>query len=92
MSWGHNTNKQIEEAKSLVLAIVTMSDSEDLAADLWAALKSHAQMKQLLEGGADVNVATKQDGWSLLHDAAYVKGNLRIVKLLLHHKADVNAK
>ena len=75
-----------------MLAIVTMSDSEDLAADLWAALKSHAKLKQLLESGPDVNVATKQDGWSLLHDAAYVKGNLRIVKLLLQHKADVNAK
>ena len=75
-----------------MLAIVTMSDSEDLAADLWAALKSHAQMKQLLEGGADVNVATKPDGWSLLHDAASAKGNLRIVKLLLQHKADVNAR
>ena len=74
------------------VSFVTMSDSEDLAADLWAALKSHAQMKQLLEGGADVNVATKPDGWSLLHDAAYNKGNLRMVKLLLEHRADVNAK
>ena len=69
-----------------------MGDSDDLVADLWAAIKSHAKLKQLLVGGADVNVATKQDGWSLLHDAAYVKGNLRIVKLLLQHKADVNAK
>jgi len=64
----------------------------DMGADLWPALKSHAELKQLLEGGADVNAATKPDGWSLLHDAAYVKGNLRIVKLLLQHKADVNAK
>ena len=72
-----------------MLEIVTMSD---MGADLWPALKSHAELKQLLEGGADVNAATKPDGWSLLHDAAYVKGNLRIVKLLLQHKANVNAK
>ena len=71
-----------------------MGDSDDLVADLWAAVKEnkYAQLKQLLEGGADVNVATKQDGLSLLHDAAYVQGNLRIVKLLLQHNADVNAK
>ena len=79
---------------SLVLEIVTMGDSEDLAADLWAALREnrHARVKQLLEGEADVNVATKPDGWSLLHDASYSKGNLRMVKLLLQQKADVNAK
>ena len=67
----------------------------DLAADLWAALKdnSHAQLKHLLESGVDVSVATKpDDGWSLLHDAAYSKGNHRMVKLLIQHKADVNAK
>ena len=80
--------------KSLVLEIVTMGDSEDLVADLWAALREngHARVKQLLEGGADVNVATKQDGWSLLHAAAYSKGNLRMVKLLLQKKADANAR
>ena len=66
--------------------------STSLTADLWPALKSHDELKQILEGGADVNAATKQDGWSLLHDAANVKGNLRMVKLLLQHKADVNAK
>ena len=66
----------------------------DLAADLLAALKenSHAQLKHLLESGADVSAATKPDGWSLLHDAAYFKGNSRMVKLLLQHNADVNAK
>ena len=73
-----------------------MSDTEDLVADLWAALREnrHARVKQLLEGeaGADVNVATKPDGWSLLHDASYSKGNLRMVKLLLQQKANVNAK
>ena len=95
LSWRYNARQEdnaLTEAKSPVLSIVTMGDPEDLVADLWAALKSHAQLKQLLEGGADVRVATKPDGWSLLHDAAYVKGNLRIVKLLLQHKADVNAK
>ena len=67
-----------------------MSDQEDL----WDALKanSYASLKSLLESGADVKDATKQDGWSLLHEAAYHKGNLRIVKLLLQHNADVNAK
>ena len=66
----------------------------DMMAELWEALKGnrHAQLKQLLEDGADVRAATKPDGWSLLHDAAYTKGNLRMVKLLLQHKADVNAK
>ena len=67
---------------------------EDMATDLWVPLREnrHAQLKQLLEGGADVRAATKPDGWSLLHDAAYTKGNLRMVKLLLLHNADVNAK
>ena len=82
----------VDETKVTKGGGAQMGDSDDSVADLWAALKSHAQLKQLLEGGADVNVATKQDGWSLLHDAAYVKGNLRIVKLLLQHMADVNAK
>ena len=79
---------------SLVLEIVTMGDSEDLAADLWAALREnrHAKVKQLLETAADANVATKPDGWSLLHEAASSKGNLRMVKLLLQHNADVNAR
>ena len=65
-----------------------------LAADLWGALKenSHAQLKHLLESGVDVSAATKPDGWSLLHDAAYFKGNYRMVKLLLQHNADANAK
>ena len=65
-----------------------------MATDLWVPLREnrHAQLKQLLEDGADVRAATKPDGWSLLHDAAYTKGNLRMVKLLLLHKADVNAK
>merc|ERR1712172_291617 len=65
-----------------------------LAADLWGALKdnSHAQLKHLLESGVDVSAATKPDGWSLLHDAAYLKGNYRMVKLLLQHNADANAK
>ena len=68
-----------------------MSDPQDL----WDALKanSYAKLKSLLESGADVKDATKQDdGWSLLHEAAYHKGNLRMVKLLLQHNADVNAK
>ena len=66
----------------------------DLAADLWAALKenSHAEFKHLLESGADVGAATKPDGWSLLHEAACFKGNLRMVKLLLQYNAEVNAK
>merc|ERR1711962_1071079 len=70
--------------------LVTMSDPQDL----WNALKanSYAKLKSLLESGADVRDATKQDGWSLLHEAAYHKGNLRMVKLLLQHNADVNAK
>merc|ERR1711963_56854 len=70
--------------------LVTMSDPQDL----WEALKanSYAKLKSLLESGAGAKDATKQDGWSLLHEAAYHKGNLRIVKLLLQHNADVNAK
>ena len=67
-----------------------MSDPQDL----WDALKanSYAKLKSLLESGADAKDATKQDGWSLLHEAAFHKGNLRMVKLLLQHNADVNAK
>ena len=52
----------------------------------------YAELKQLLESGADVKVATKPNGWSLLHDAAQCKGNVQTVKLLLQHNADVNAK
>ena len=67
-----------------------MSDQEDL----WDVLKanSYAKLKSLLESGADMRDATKQDGWSLLHEAAYHKGNLQMVMLLLQHNADVNAK
>ena len=89
MSQRHNARDTGEERSLLV--ILAMSD---LAADLWAAVKenNHAQLKHLLESGVDVSAATKPDGWSLLHDAAYFKGNYRMVKLLLQHNADANAK
>ena len=62
--------------------------------ELWEALRgnSTSKVKELLKNGADLEGATKRDGWSLLHAAAYTKGNLRMVKLLLNHKADVNAR
>ena len=44
---------------------ISDSDSEDLVADLWSALKSYAELKQLLERGADVRAATKADVWSI---------------------------
>ena len=62
--------------------------------ELWEALRGNntSKVKELLENGADLEGATKRDGWSLLHAAAYTKGNLRMVKLLLDYKADVNAR
>ena len=86
--------KEIEGGRVLVPPILATPDSNDSVNDLWPALREnrYAQMKQLLEGGADVRAATRPDGWSLLHDAAYSKGNLRMVKLLLQHNADVNAR
>ena len=61
---------------------------------IWEALRENntSKVKALLENGADLEGATKGDGWSLLHHTAYTKGNLRMVKLLLDHKADVNAR
>jgi len=49
-------------------------------------------VKQLLEDRANVSAATRPDGKSLLHDAAYSKGNLRMVKLLLQHNTDINGR
>ena len=65
-----------------------------MSGDLWEALrgKDISAMRNLLESGASIESATKTDGWTLLHAAAYTKGNLRMVRLLLDHKADVNAK
>ena len=62
--------------------------------ELWDALRGNntSKVKELVENGADLEGATKRDGWSLLHAAAYTKGNLRMVKLLLNHRADVNAR
>ena len=61
---------------------------------LWEALQENdtSTMRTLLASGSNIEAATKKDGWSLLHAAAYTKGNLRMVKLLLDHNADVNAK
>ena len=62
--------------------------------ELWDALRGNntSKVKELVENGADLEGATKRDGWSLLHAAAYTKGNLRMVKLLLNHTTDVNAR
>ena len=66
----------------------------NMSEELWDALRGNntSKVKELLATGADLEGATKRDGWSLLHAAAYTKGNLRMVKLLLSHKADVNAR
>ena len=66
-----------------------------MSGELWDAVwrdKNTSKVKNLLENGASIEMATKSDGWTLLHSAAYIKGNLRMVKLLLDHNADVNAK
>ena len=65
-----------------------------MSGELWESLRGNnaSKVKELLEQGADLEGATKNDGWSLLHAAAYTKGNLRMVKLLLDYKADVNAR
>jgi Ankyrin repeats (3 copies)/Ankyrin repeat len=47
-----------------------------------------AVVKQLLEKGADVNIATS-DGRTPLHEASRI-GNVEVVKLLLEKGADVN--
>ena len=65
-----------------------------MSGELWDAVrdKDASKTRKLLENGANIGTATKSDGWTLLHSAAYTKGNLRMVKLLLEHKADINAK
>ena len=66
-----------------------------MSGELWDAVRRDndtPKTRKLLENGASIEMATKSDGWTLLHSAAYTKGNLRMVKLLLEHKADVNAK
>ena len=65
-----------------------------MSGELWESLRGNntSKVKELLERGADLAGATQNDGWSLLHAAAYTKGNLRMVKLLLDYKADVNAR
>ena len=65
-----------------------------MSGELWDAVRGNdtSKVKKLLENGTSIGTATKSDGWTLLHSAAYTKGNLRMVKLLLLHKADVNAK
>ena len=65
-----------------------------MSGELWDALRGNntSKVKELLENGTDLEGATKRDGWSLLHAAAYTRGNLRMVKLLLNHKADVNVR
>ena len=66
-----------------------------MSGELWDAVwrdKNTSKVKKLLENGASIEMATKSDGWTLLHSAAYTKGNLRMVKLLLDYNADVNAK
>ena len=65
-----------------------------MSGELWDSLRGNntSKVKELLEQGADLEGATKNDGWSLLHAAEYTKGNLRMVKLLLDYKADVNAR
>ena len=65
-----------------------------MSGELWESLRGNnaSKVKELLEQGADLEGATKNDGWSLLHAAAYTKGNLRMVKLLLDYKADINAR
>ena len=65
-----------------------------MSGELWDSLRGNntSKVKDILEHGADLEGATKRDGWSLLHAAAYTKGNLRMVKLLLNHTTDVNAR
>ena len=65
-----------------------------MSEQLWNAVRGNntSKVKELLKHGADLAGATQIDGWSLLHAAAYIKGNLRMVKLLLDYKADVNAR
>ena len=65
-----------------------------MSGELWYAVRGNntSKTRKLLENGASIGMATKSDGWTLLHSAAYTKGNLMMVKLLLDHKADINAK
>lgn len=50
----------------------------------------YAAVQHELARGANVNTTDKQNGWSLLHIAAY-NGDCGIVKLLLSKGANVNA-
>jgi len=54
-------------------------------------LKDGSVLRLLLEHGADVNVRTKDDGWTPLHQVSYA-GVPEVVRLLLDHGADVEAK
>ena len=52
---------------------------------------NYAETKRLLEAGADPNTA-QQDGWTVLHEAASNRGMLRVLKLLIQNKANVDAR
>jgi ankyrin repeat protein len=52
-------------------------------------ISDNAEIKRVLEQGADPNTTDNQS-WTLLHHAAS-KGNAKACKLLVKHGADVNA-
>lgn len=53
----------------------------------WASLGELAEVKKSIANGIDVN-STDDEGYSALHAAAE-NGYLEVVKLLVHHGADV---
>jgi outer membrane protein assembly factor BamB len=79
-------------AALVVLAVALLRAAPDDREELWAAARQGEtdRVKAVLARGVDVN-ARSQYGATALSFAAD-KGHLAVVKVLLQHKADVNAK
>src|SRR6266704_2434710 len=62
------------------------------SADLLTAIRNgdHAQVRKLIEAGADVNTADKDGTTALMHSV--IESDARMMKLLIDKSANVNAK
>ncbi len=71
---------------------IELTGQEMLDVGLWRAIRAGnlEEAETLLKDGADVEVRDR-DGWSLLHYACF-HNHVSIVRFLLEHGTDVNAK